>query len=460
MSVPPVDPGAAGAPPEPGAGASPVAPLRAATPPRRRAEWWPYAVIALAVGGLGSAFAYTAGWLGPQRLTAQRMVDAIEANGPARPGFRRAHARGVCVAGHFEANGRGAQWSRAGVLGAGRTPFVGRMSIGGGAPDGNEAGARVRSLALKLTQADRQEWRMAMNTFPVMAVATPQAFFEQTLAGRPDPATGKPDPARIAAFFAAHPESAEFRAWQASNKPSSSFATTRYHSINAFVLVSADGARQPVRWAMVPEADAQPLGEGPHAPDHLQQEFSARVAQAPVRWAMEFTLAGPDDATNDATRAWPEDRQRIVAGVVEITATSPQQGGACDGINFDPLVLPAGIEASDDRLFGYRRALDRAGLPYDPVLVCEGEFDFDSGVRGGRALLSKNDNGWRVVLCTGDALLDPATLRSAGLSADAASHMSQAVRQAESTLPESRVKQFALFEGVMNVGAEHASKAH
>ncbi|MFN3468587.1 MAG: LacI family DNA-binding transcriptional regulator [Novosphingobium sp.] len=43
--------------------------------------------------------------------------------------------------------------------------------------------------------------------------------------------------------------------------------------------------------------------------------------------------------------------------------------------------------ASDDRLFGYRRALDRAGLPYDPVLVCEGAFDFDSGVRGGRTLL-------------------------------------------------------------------------
>lgn len=47
--------------------------------------------------------------------------------------------------------------------------------------------------------------------------------------------------------------------------------------------------------------------------------------------------------------------------------------------------------ASDDRLFGYRRALDRAGLPYDPVLVCDGEFDFDSGVRGGRALLDQSN---------------------------------------------------------------------
>ena len=43
--------------------------------------------------------------------------------------------------------------------------------------------------------------------------------------------------------------------------------------------------------------------------------------------------------------------------------------------------------ASDDRLFGYRRALDRAGISYDPVLVREGEFDFDSGTRGGQALL-------------------------------------------------------------------------
>lgn len=37
--------------------------------------------------------------------------------------------------------------------------------------------------------------------------------------------------------------------------------------------------------------------------------------------------------------------------------------------------------ASDDRLFGYRRALDRAGIAYEPQLVVDGAFDFDSGVR-------------------------------------------------------------------------------
>jgi LacI family transcriptional regulator len=43
--------------------------------------------------------------------------------------------------------------------------------------------------------------------------------------------------------------------------------------------------------------------------------------------------------------------------------------------------------ASDDRLFGYRRALDRVGIPFEPHLVVDGEFDFDSGVAGARTLL-------------------------------------------------------------------------
>ncbi len=43
--------------------------------------------------------------------------------------------------------------------------------------------------------------------------------------------------------------------------------------------------------------------------------------------------------------------------------------------------------ASDDRLFGYRRALDRAGIAYEPQLVAEGTFDFDSGVQAAGVFL-------------------------------------------------------------------------
>lgn len=47
--------------------------------------------------------------------------------------------------------------------------------------------------------------------------------------------------------------------------------------------------------------------------------------------------------------------------------------------------------ASEDRLFGYRRALDRAGIAFEPKLVIEGAFDFESGVAGGAYLLDLPD---------------------------------------------------------------------
>ena len=75
-------------------------------PARRRAHragiplLW-IALIALIPGTVALAFARLAGWMG-DRLTAQRFTDTIEATGPAHPGFRRAHSKGICVSGWFE----------------------------------------------------------------------------------------------------------------------------------------------------------------------------------------------------------------------------------------------------------------------------------------------------------------------------------------------------------------------
>jgi LacI family transcriptional regulator len=46
--------------------------------------------------------------------------------------------------------------------------------------------------------------------------------------------------------------------------------------------------------------------------------------------------------------------------------------------------------ASDHRLSGYRRALERAGVAHDENLVADGAFDFDSGVHAARAFLDMN----------------------------------------------------------------------
>ena len=66
------------------------------------------------------------------RLTAQRFTDTIEATGPAHPGFRRAHSKGICVSGWFEPSAQAPTLSSARVFSQRRVPVMGRLSIGGG----------------------------------------------------------------------------------------------------------------------------------------------------------------------------------------------------------------------------------------------------------------------------------------------------------------------------------------
>jgi catalase len=313
-----------------------------------------FALIAIILLAIVLALGYVGSWLAPQRLTAQRMVNQLQADAGVFPGFRRNHAKGVCVAGYFDSNGNAQPYSVAQVFAPGRTPVVGRFAIPGGNPYAPDSSVPIRSMALRFTQTNGQQWRTGMNSMPVFPVRTPQAFFEQLQAQQPDPATGKPNPANMAAFFAAHPETAAFLAWVKTAKPSSSFATESYWSLNAFVFVDADGARHAVRWRMVPEASADTAaGQGS---DYLDADLTQRLAQSPQRWHLMVTLANPGDPTDDATKEWPSDRRDIDAGTLVLTSTEPQESGACRDINYDPLVLPNGIEASDDPLLPARSA--------------------------------------------------------------------------------------------------------
>ena len=53
------------------------------------------------------SFAYVGGWLSPGLLTPGRFADGFQEVFGVHPGFRRNHAKGVCVAGYFESNGQG-----------------------------------------------------------------------------------------------------------------------------------------------------------------------------------------------------------------------------------------------------------------------------------------------------------------------------------------------------------------
>jgi len=139
-------------------------------------------LIAAVVGGGAAAFAYTAGWLSPGRLTPERMIAALTPPSGPPLGHRRNHAKGICFTGTFEANGNGAELSRAKVFAQGHYPALGRFNLGTADPNAVDATVRVRGLGLQITTADGEEWRMAMINPPFFAVSTPQAFHDLLIA--------------------------------------------------------------------------------------------------------------------------------------------------------------------------------------------------------------------------------------------------------------------------------------
>jgi catalase len=282
----------------------------------------------------------------PPDVTAQQFVDLQQGQSMHR-GFRRAHAKGVCVSGEFHANGQLSEYSKATIFRAGSTTFTGRFSIAGNNPTAPDLKAPVRSLALSLVSSATDQWRVAMNTPPVMAVGDPHTFYQQIQAIQSGPEA-------IQQFFAEHPESHDFLNWKAQYQQSGSFAAETYHSINAFYLVNGEGDKQAVRWAMQPRVEV-PAGnlEGS---DALQDEIINRVSENGVVFDWVFTLANAEDDENNPTKIWPQNRQQVVAGQIVINSTAPQLEGGCHEINYDPMVSPRGIEATKDPILRARSA--------------------------------------------------------------------------------------------------------
>src|ERR1700728_3202343 len=94
-----------------------------------RAALGPMVLIALMVGAALAAFAYTAGWSSPERLTPTKVVDAFAPVGGPALGHRRNHVKGICFTGIFEANGAGSSLSEAPMFLPGQYPAIGRFNL-------------------------------------------------------------------------------------------------------------------------------------------------------------------------------------------------------------------------------------------------------------------------------------------------------------------------------------------
>jgi catalase len=306
---------------------------------------------------IAACFAWAGGWFSRGRLDQTRIVDALQATNGVHAGFRRNHAKGVCFVGDFESNGAGAAYSKSRVFQPGHVPVFGRFALAGGMPMLPDGPSAVRSMALNFTLSDGEVWRTGMNDIAVFPVKDAQGFYDQLVAMRPDPKSGKPDPERVKAFLAQHPEAARAVGIIRSHAFSSGFANATYNSLDAFRLVDPSGRSTPVRWSMVPVDEFEPEPANP--PDdknYLFDALIARVQRGPAQWHLVLTLGEPGDPTDDATIPWPETRPHVDVGALTVTRIDTELAGNCRDINFDPLVLPSGIAPSDDPLLSARSA--------------------------------------------------------------------------------------------------------
>ncbi|UNB50384.1 catalase family peroxidase [Mycolicibacterium sp. YH-1] len=296
------------------------------------------------------------------RLSPQAFIDAFRHVYGSHPGFRRNHAKGVAVSGYFDANGNGTELSRAAVFRSGRTPVVGRFSLPGGNPAVSDSANASRGLGLAFGYPGAEQWRTAMLNSPVFPDSSPQGFYDRLLASKPASDTGKPDPEVMSKFLAAHPETARAMATINRQQPTSGFGDSAYHGLNAFLFISAANEITPVRWTLVPMASTGTPAKPGSGPNWLFDNLIGDIKAGPLRWRLLLTVGEPDDDVRDATVAWPPERRTVDAGTVVIDSIDTERRGNARDINFDPMVLPDGIEPSEDPLLPARSSVYAASF--------------------------------------------------------------------------------------------------
>jgi catalase len=160
-------------------------------------------------------------------------------------------------------------------------------------------------------------------------------------------------------------------------KPVLSYATCRYNGLHAFRWIGSDGDGRYVRYSWLPDAgevSISPDEAKQREADYLQSELGERLSREPVRFRLQVQLAAPGDPLDDPTAAWPEERETVVAGTLELTELETGRETPNDILVFDPTRVTDGIELSDDPILRFRSHAysvsveRRSGVPRPPEL--------------------------------------------------------------------------------------------
>jgi catalase len=287
-------------------------------------------------------------------ITPKQALDVINQRFGRHPGYRALHAKGILAKGTFTATPEAAGLTRAQHMQGQAIPVTVRFSNGSGDPNLPDYGPEVRGMGVKFYLPDGSRTDISAQTVPRFPVRTPDAFMNLLRASAPGPGRLW----RLPLFLATHPEALPaLRANAPTLKPPASYASVSYNAVHAFKWVDSGSGERYVRYRWLPETEESPLAPDEaksRGKDYLQDDIKERLATGPVRFTLELQIAGPGDKVDDPSAAWPDEREKVAGGTLELTEleTGRETGG--DVLVFDPVRVTDGIELSEDPILLYR----------------------------------------------------------------------------------------------------------
>ena len=275
------------------------------------------------------------------------------------PGFRAAHAKGLMLTGTFRPAHGAQSLTKAPHIVRETTPVTVRFSNSTGIPQipDNVPDANPRGFAIRFNLAEHVHTDIvshSIDAFPTRDGYQFLEFLRAVISSGPD----VPSPKPIEQFLGSHPAALAFV--QAPKPFPSSFARDTYFGVTAFAFTNAAGQKKFGRYRIVPESGNHYLSQEQVAgisENYHYDEITQRVSKEPVRFRILVQVADATDTVNDATIHWPESREQVDLGTIELTAVVPDSVAQQKHIIFDPIPRVDGIEASADPLLELRAAI-------------------------------------------------------------------------------------------------------
>ncbi len=295
----------------------------------------------------------------PKQVDPVTFVNQFESTFGKYEGYRRSGAKGVCAAGEFVGSADARALSTASAFSGKPVPVVVRFSVGGANPKVADNGKSQRNMALQFNLPNDEQWLMGNINAPVFGASTPEQFLGRVASLQPDPATKAADPAKVKAFADANPEVLLQGKHFASQPVPASYGAQNYWGVHAYGFVNAKGEKQFGKWVFEPVGGVQGLTDDEakaKGPNFLFDDLRQRVKDGKVAFNFNLELAQPGDKLDSATTPLPAGRKKVNLGTLKVTSVSADGTGPCLTTNYNPMVMPKGVEPSADPMLAARAA--------------------------------------------------------------------------------------------------------